>query len=515
MFRLPLCLCVLVLSVYCYGCKQQDAYYKNSTHKDVPDESIKSGALLARQYCQSCHLLPAPGLLTAPIWENDVLPHMGPHLGIFEYKYKKYPNSLNDVNAGKGYYPAKPLLSLQQWQNIIDYYTAVAPDSLHGTNNESHLKDGTHFFKAVIPPDLHYSPATCFIKADSTTQTIVTSDILLKMSYRFNRNLRVVDSFFSNDIITDMLFDKNNIAACNIGLFSPNNAKAGSIEQLNNSSHKKQATIIDTLVRPVSLAAADFNSDGKTDYVTCEFGYLRGALAWHENKGNGAFIKHIIKAVPGAIKVYVKDDNHDGLPDIYALFAQGDEGISLFTNMGGGRFTEKRVLRFPPSYGSSSFQLVDMNKDGYDDIIYTCGDNADFSAILKPYHGVYIFINDGQNNFKQQYFYHINGCYKAIANDFDGDGNIDIATIAYFADYNNNPNEGFVFLHNTGGFNFTPYTIPATNTGRWITMDAADVDGDGKTDLLLASCSVGPTLSKSRYDWKNGPPFMLLKNICQ
>jgi len=452
-------------------------------------------------------------LLTSAVWENGVLPQMGPRLGIFEYKYKKYPNSLSDIHA-KGYYPAKPLMSLQEWQNIIDYYTSVSPDTLTGPQNSVKPWDGSVFFKTILPAANFYSPATCFIKADTATHTFVTSDILLKKSYRFNSKLQLADSFFSNNIITDMLFEKDGITACNIGAFSPNNAQAGTVEHLiTGNENTKPATIIDTLVRPVSLAEADINKDGKTDYITCEFGYLKGALAWQENAGNNKYIKHIIKAVPGAIRVCINDYNNDGLPDIWALFAQGDEGISLFTNNGKGRFTERQVLRFPPCYGSSYFDMVDINKDGYDDVVYTCGDNADYSAILKPYHGVYIYLNDGHNNFKQQYFYHINGCYKAVARDFDSDGKIDIAAIAYFADYKSNPDEGFIFLHNTGNLTYAPYSISATNTGRWITMDVADIDGDGKPDILLANCSVGPTISQSPYNWKKGPPFMLLKNI--
>jgi hypothetical protein len=157
---------------------------------------------------------------------------------------------------------------------------------------------------------------------------------------------------------------------------------------------------------------------------------------------------------PGAIKAYVNDYNHDGLPDIIALFAQGDESVFLFTNKGDATFDAKQVLRFPPSYGSSYFELDDFNKDGYPDIVYTCGDNADYSPVLKPYHGVYIFLNDGKNNFTQSFFYPLNGCYKAIAKDFDNDGDLDLATISFFADYKNHPEEGFVYLKNNGNLNF-------------------------------------------------------------
>jgi hypothetical protein len=195
------------------------------------------------------------------------------------------------------------------------------------------------------------------------------------------------------------------------------------------------------------------------------------------------------------------------------LFAQGEEGIFLFINKGKGRFEEREVLRFPPAYGSSSFELADINGDGYPDIVYTCGDNADYSAVFKPYHGVYVFINDGHNRFSQTFFYPVDGCYKALARDFDGDGDLDLAVIAYFADYIRQPDEGFVYLENEGRMRFKPYTVPAARVGRWLTMAAGDVDGDGRTDLVLGNFSLGPALNKGGNDWRKGPSVLLLKNL--
>jgi hypothetical protein len=195
------------------------------------------------------------------------------------------------------------------------------------------------------------------------------------------------------------------------------------------------------------------------------------------------------------------------------LFAQGDEGIFLFTNKGHGKFEQEEVLRFQPIFGSSYFELADFNKDGYPDILYTCGDNADYSPALKPYHGVYIFLNDGNNHFKQEYFFPMYGCFKAIARDFDGDGDLDIAAISFFADYTNHPEESFIYLENKGGLDFQPYSIPNTSSGRWLTMDAGDLDGDGKIDLILGNFAIAPTSIKAAINWKEGPAFLVLKNI--
>ncbi|MBS1662157.1 MAG: VCBS repeat-containing protein, partial [Bacteroidetes bacterium] len=96
---------------------------------------------------------------------------------------------------------------------------------------------------------------------------------------------------------------------------------------------------------------------------------------------------------------------------------------------------------------------------------------------------------------------------------------LDLACIAFFADFKHQPDEGFVYLENRGGpsageggMKFSPHSVPGTECGRWITMDVADVDGDGKLDVLLANCSVGAGFMKGERDWKKGPAFLVLKN---
>lgn len=511
LFRINLLLPLLLSS-----CKD---YHRNKSHADVSVSSIEDGKELAVKYCQSCHLLPDPSWADSKTWDKGILPNMAARLGIFYFNGTTYPSRKNDYNVSQNFYPSAPVLTNGEWQNIIDYYTAASPDTLSDIQKRQHqIKKTLPLFSAVFPPFTYPAATTSFIKIYTSGQVheIIVCDVLKQTLFRLNNQLQPFDSIKTNGALVDIEISNKEWIACNIGVLNPNTGRYGKAEHFhinqNGNLQKDDLILPDQLARPVQITAADLNKDGRSDYIICEFGYFEGSLSWLENLGNDTYKRHVLRALPGAIKAYVQDYNHDGLSDIWALFAQGDEGIFLYTNKGNGQFSEERILRFPPIYGSSYFELDDFNKDGFPDIVYTCGDNADYSTILKPYHGVYIFLNDGKNHFAQKYFFPINGCYKAIARDYDGDGDVDIATISFFADYKGQPEEGFVYLENKGNYNFMPQSLQETQSGRWLTMDAGDIDGDGKVDIVLGNFSIGPSIMKSVTDWKKGPPFLLLKN---
>jgi FG-GAP-like repeat len=496
-----------------FSCKN---YHRNSTHKDISISSIKKGEVLAIKYCQSCHLLPDPSLLDTKSWEKGVLPSMGPRLGIFYYDFEKYPSYKSDRDIDANFYPQKPILNFNEWQNIIDYYVATSPDSLAKQDRQQAIQNGLSLFTVQTPHISYENPASSFVKINPGDSSLIVSDVTRRNIYFLNSQLEIKDSVYSSGPVVDIDLSKNKMLACNIGVLNPNNGMFGKAQFINTNDKGKifedTVALFDKLRRPVQITTADLNKDGKDDYLVCEFGNLIGELSWMENTGNNKFTKHVLRAYPGAVKAYINDYNHDGAPDVWVLFAQGEEGIFLFTNKGNGNFESREILRFPSVYGSSYFELADFNNDGYLDIVYTCGDNADYSVVFKPYHGMYIFLNDKTNQFTQKYFFPINGCYKAMARDYDGDGDLDIAAISFFADYEHQPEEGFVYLKNEGNFNFSPHSLPEAQYDRWLTMDVGDLDGDGKIDIVLGNFTLGSWVSRSKRYPAQAPPFIILKN---
>lgn len=471
---------------------------------------VSKGQAMAANYCQRCHQLPDPSLLDKKTWHKDVLPVMGLYLGA---KYH-IPDSILTSQAGNmSYLPQKPGIDSVEWRQIVSYYVSKAPPNLPVPGRAEPIKQ-LPFFKILPTPAEWVSTKSLasYVKIDEsvTPHRLFVADGMRNRLIVLNDKVKTVASSLMAGAVVDMVFTNNNITATSIGddLWSTN-AKKGTVKEINIDKSGKVAIqeklILDKLGRPLSADIVDINMDGKPDYLVTQFGKMTGRLSWFEANHK----EHVLRDKPGAIRTIIDDNNPNKIPNIWALFAQGDEGIFKYTNDGKGNFAEKKVLSFPPSYGSSYFDVIDFNGDGYKDIIYTCGDNGDYSQIPKPYHGIYIYLNDGKGNFTNKFFYPINGCYKAIAKDFDGDGDLDIATISAFP-AGKSPWQAFVYLENNGNFNFQAYTLPpGTSFSKALTMDAGDIDGDGKTDLVLGAGCVAKDL--------NGPDkqplFIVLKNI--
>jgi hypothetical protein len=109
------------------------------------------------------------------------------------------------------------------------------------------------------------------------------------------------------------------------------------------------------------------------------------------------------------------------------------------------------------------------------------------------------------------------GALGARAADFDNDGDLDIAAISFYPDFANDKRESFVYLQNSGDLQFDAYTSDALNRGRWVTIDAGDLDGDDDIDIILGAGNVQTGMLAYLDLWRElaekGPAVLVLQNV--
>lgn len=485
---------LVLLVVFCWlllvNCLEPDKQFK--------DEDSATGYKLAQQYCQSCHLLPQATDLNKTTWTDFVLPKMGALLGYHTMGMNRYIKK-----------EANPVLSAEEWDKIRHHFISEAPDSLIDTSNRKKILIGLSDFEIFNGPKLSPHPLTTFIAFGSEPQELIAGDGMVPAVY--NTSMGKQPEQYPAGVGTAHIEIDSVWYILTMGVLQPSDSRMGTLKQYNPRTNT-ETVILDSLQRPVHFVRADLNQDSRMDIVLAEFGNETGRLSWFEQQADGSYIRHILRPLPGAIRIVITDWDKDHKPDILALMAQGDEGIYLYKNLGSGKFTETALIKFPAVYGSNYFELADFNGDALPDLVITNGDNGDYPPLLKPYHGIRIFQNHGNNKLDQMAFLPMNGVIKAMAADYNLDGIQDLAAISFFPDTEKTPEEAFILWYGQPGGSFNPVSFPMAKNGKWLTMDRADMDGDGDPDLVIGHASFGMGTGAQKSSSDSTGSWILLKN---
>ncbi len=455
----------------------------------------------AKRLCALCHLYADPSVLDQKTWKEGALPLMAKMLGI--------KPSLGNTPEGQQ--------MLSDWEDICNYIYSTAPTNALPQPAHAPIDLGLQQFQATPSAYRPATAATTLLKVDSGRRLIFAgnseSQQLDVLDFRGNR----LSSLMLSNPPVGLSFQGDRAFITQIGTLGPSDVPSGrlSVATLISNQFSGLTVLLTNLHRATETVAGDLDGDSDLDLIITTYGHNLGHFSWYENMGGDRYVEHLLIDRPGAIKGVIRDMNGDGRPDIIVQMAQGREGVFLLSNQGNKEFTEAPLLQFHAAWGSASFELIDFNRDGMLDLMVANGDSGEYPTCLRPYHGVRLYLNDGRLGFNQAWFYPMNGAYKTITSDFDGDGDLDIAGISYFPDYLNQPAESFVYFENQGGLSLKPLSFPQAYAGRWITMDAGDLDGDGSLDLVLAAANRTPFLVRPDIKklWEtNKTSLLVLKN---
>jgi len=303
---------------------------------------------------------------------------------------------------------------------------------------------------------------------------------------------------FDNDGDGDL-----DLVVAGLGRLLPTDDRVGYVALLINDGqhHFTSRRILADVGRVADVQPADLDGDGDIDFVVAIFGWLHtGGLVWLEQTAPGDFQSHRLFSFSGTVNVAITDLDHDGRPDFVALVSQAQEQIVAFLQTRQGRFMPTVLYDAGnPLFGSSGMQLVDLDQDGDQDVLFTNGDVFDARPELRPQNGIHYLENLGGLKFVHHRLARFYGAFSPKAGDLDGDGDLDVVASSFFNDWRDRRRPSVVWLENDGTQRFTMRPISNTPTDL-PTVDVGDLDGDGRPDVVAGGMKAGR--SEDLY----GPP---------
>lgn len=239
------------------------------------------------------------------------------------------------------------------------------------------------------------------------------------------------------------------------------------------------APLIELSAVPNKLATGDLDGDGDTDIVIA----CRNATAKVlHNDGSGGFGAPVNYPIGGSSMFYcdvaIGDIDNDGDLDVVASrFASPTQPtFAVARNDGAGNLAPWQLRSAPPNFSASTLELVDVDEDGWLDLLLGCVDET--------VNGVWALSrNDGAGQLSglglEDRLFAGESVEGIACTDIDNDGDRDILVAA-------GSSMQLTVFRNPGDHDFRPGTSYNVE-GAHSDIVSGDIDNDGDLDLITCS----------------------------
>ncbi len=221
---------------------------------------------------------------------------------------------------------------------------------------------------------------------------------------------------------------------------------------------------------------ADFNGDGKMDFAVSQgYGFADYPVTLLVGSGDGTF-QSFFDSASDMLTFGAGDFNRDGKLDLAGQVCGAARDCYLNFSLGNGDGTFYHGASVPvPFYPISGTPMIgDFNGDGNLDV-----------ALIGANYGLYVYLGNGDGTVQTPVISNPTTPYLSLKGigDFNDDGKLDLIG------FNANDSNDVAYFQGNGGGTFQTPTSSFVLGGPTTDVVAADLNGDGKLDLITVQTS--------------------------